>query len=328
MSPRSSAAFSGPLAQDFEAFLAYRRDLRTFHAHLGVTLRHLDRFLARHAAAALTPELVDEWMATLTDRAPSTRRNHFRVARQFCLFRARADPAAYVPDVLGAPRVTTRFRPYIYSDREIRALVEAAARLPGRVRPHTYVTLLLILYTTGVRLGEAVRLQLGDVDRGTATLHIREGKFRKARLVPITASLLAHLETYLAQRRRAGAPTHPTAPLFWSPHQRPYSLVGLQAGISRLLSTVCGKRPGRGTGPRAHDIRHSFAVHRLLRWYREGADVQSMLPLLATYLGHQSFVSTQVYLTATPELLAEASRRFHHGFGAVISLSEGCHDIG
>ena len=106
MSPRSSAAFSGPLAQDFEAFLAYRRDLRTFHAHLGVTLRHLDRFLARHAAAALTPELVDEWMATLTDRAPSTRRNHFRVARQFCLFRARADPAAYVPDVLGAPRVS------------------------------------------------------------------------------------------------------------------------------------------------------------------------------------------------------------------------------
>ena len=69
-------------------------------------------------------------------------------------------------------------------------------------------------------------------------------------------------------------------------------------------------------------------MHRLLRWYREGADVQSKLPLLATYLGHRSFVSTQVYLTATPELLAEASRRFHHGFGAVISLSEGCHDIG
>src|SRR5439155_16201331 len=101
--------------------------------------------------------------------------------------------------------------------------------------------------------------------------------------------------------RRAGAPTHPTAPLFWSPHQRPYSLVGLQAGISRLLSTVCGKRPGRGTGPRAHDIRHAFAVHRLLRWYREGADVQAKLPLLATYLGHCTFLSAQYYLTATPE---------------------------
>ena len=207
--------------------------------------------------------------------------------------------------------MTTRFRPYIYSDREIRALVEAAARLPGRVRPHTYVTLLLILYTTGVRLGEAVRLQLGDVDRGTATLHIREGKFRKARLVPITASLLAHLETYLAQRRRAGAPTHPTAPLFWSPHQRPYSLVGLQAGISRLLSTVCGKRPGRGTGPRAHDIRHSFITEALQRWYAQGKQVRNKLIYLSSYVGHVSPASTHYYLQLTPQLRDAANRRFH-----------------
>src|SRR5213078_3224341 len=90
--------------------------------------------------------------------------------------------------------------------------------------------------------------------------------------------------------------------LFWSPRRGAYSRVGVQHGISRLLRLVCGKRRGqRGHGPRVHDIRHAFAVHRLLRWYREGADVQAKLPLLATYLGHCTFLSTQYYLTATPE---------------------------
>jgi integrase/recombinase XerD len=189
------------------------------------------------------------------------------------------------------------------------------------------VTLLLVLYTTGLRIGEAIRLHLSDFDRDQAVLHIRAGKFRKARLVPITTSLCVRLNTYLEQRRTAGAPTHADAPLFWSPRRGPYSLIGVQSGISRLLRAVCGKRPGRGTGPRVHDIRHAFAVHRLLRWYRDGVDVQTKLPLLATYLGHCTFLSTQFYLTATPELLAEASRRFHAGFASVVHLPEDLYDI-
>jgi integrase len=218
------------------------------------------------------------------------------------------------------PRVTERFQPYVYSEAEIRGLLTAAARLDGGLRPHTYVALLLVLYTTGLRVGEALRLQLADVDRDRAVLHIRAGKFRKDRLIPLTASLLAHLDHYLQHRRRAGARTAPDAALFWSPRGGPYSLIGVQKGLTQLLRAVCGKPPGRGTGPRVHDIRHSFAVHRLLRWYRDGADVQAKLPLLATYLGHCSFLSTQRYLTATPELLAEASRRFHDGFGALVCL--------
>ncbi len=329
MSPLAGP-FRGPLARDFEAFLAFRRDLATCHEHLRVALRHLDRFLMQRAAdvLALTRPLLDEWMATLADRAAITRRNYFRVARQFCLFRARADPAVFVPDAISCPRVRARFRPYLYSEQEICALVKAAADLSGRLRPHTYVTLLLLLYTTGLRIGEAIRLQLGDLDHHRAVLHIRAGKFRKARLVPISASLLTRLDAFLEHRQRAGAPTHPDAPLFWSPRRRPYSLVGVQHGISRLLRLVCGKCRGhRGHGPRVHDMRHSFAVHRLLQWYREGADVQAKLPLLATYLGHCTFLSTQFYLTATPELLAEASRRFHDRFGSVVRLPEELHDI-
>jgi integrase/recombinase XerD len=259
-------------------------------------------------------------MVTLASRAPVTRRNYFRVARQFCVFRARADPAVFVPDRLLCPRVATQFKPHIYSEGEIRGLLTAAARLSGGLRPHTYVTLLLVLYTTGVRLGEALRFQLADLDRHRDVLVVRAGKFRKSRLVPVSASLLAHLDQYLEERRRTGAPVTPDAPLFWSPRGGPYSVIGIQKGLTRLLQTVCRKPAGRGTGPRVHDIRHSFAVHRLLRWYRDGVDVQAKLPLLATYLGHCSFLSTQRYLTATPELLAEVSRRFHDRFGALVAL--------
>lgn len=315
--------FQGPLARECDAFLAYRRDLATCHEHVVVALRHLDRFLAVHApdASTLTRPVISAWMATLTDRAAITRANYFRVVRQFSAFRARTDPAVFIPDSLMCPRVTTRFRPYIYSESEIRALLTAAARLDGGLRSHTYVTLLLVLYTTGLRIGEAIRLQLGDLDRDRAVLHIRAGKFRKSRLVPISAGLRARLDQYVEHRQRGGAPTTPDAALFWSPRGGHYSLVGVQHGLSQLLRTVCGKRPGQKSGPRVHDLRHAFAVHRLLCWYREGADVQAKLPLLATYLGHCSFLSTQWYLTATPELMAEASRRFHQGFGALVHLS-------
>jgi integrase/recombinase XerD len=257
MTARSPEAFHGPLARDFDAFLAFRHDLATCHEHLRVALRHLDRFLVQHAPHAedLTGSLFNAWMATLADRGPRTRRNYFRVARQVCVFRARTNPVGFIPDPISCPRVTARFHPYIYSEEEIRALIKAAGSLSGALRPHTYVTLLLLLYTTGLRIGEAIRLQLGDLDRDQAVLHIRAGKFRKARLVPITNSLRVRLDMYLEQRQQAGTPTHAEAPLFWSPRRGPYGLIGVQSGISDLLRVVCGKRPGRGTGPRVHDLR-------------------------------------------------------------------------
>src|SRR5256884_191067 len=137
--------------------------------------------------------------------------------------RTRTNPAVFIPDAMSCPRVTTRFRPYVYSEQEIRELVKAAAELSGRLRPHTYVTLLLLLYSTGLRIGEAVRLQLGDIDHDGGVLRIQAEKFRKARLVPIRASLLARLDEYVEHRQRTGAPTDSDAPLFWNPRGRPYS---------------------------------------------------------------------------------------------------------
>jgi integrase/recombinase XerD len=305
------------LLDEYLTFLQHHRGLREstlyFQRRWGdAFLRYLVKHFPDHDLAHLTIPVIDEFVLPLA---------------QVCVFRARANPAAFIPDAIRCPRVTPRFRPYIYSEREIRALIKAAASLSGTLRPHTYVTLLLVLYTTGLRIGEAIRLQLGDLNRDQAVLHIRAGKFRKARLVPITRTLGDRLDMYLERRQQAGAPTHADAPLFWSPRGGPYSLIGVQSGISDLLRAVCGKRRGRGSGPRVHDLRHAFAVHRLLRWYRDGVDVQTKLPLLATYLGHCTFLSTQYYLTATPELLAEASRRFHAGFASVVRLPEVHDDI-
>lgn len=325
MSPRTDApAIHGVLADAFAAFLAYRRELGTCHAHVRVQIGHLARFLAREAPAArgLDGPLLNRWLATLTARSAATRGHYFRIARQFCLFQARVNPGAYVPDARGGPRAWQPFRPYPYSLAEIRALLAAARDLPGSLRPRTYYTLVLLLYTTGLRLGEAARLVLGDLDPPTGVLHIRQGKFGKARLVPLAPGVLTRVTAYLAQRRAAGAPTTAAAPLLWHPGGA-YSIRGLQSGLTGLLNTVCGKRPGRG-GPRVHDLRHAFAQHRLWQWYQAGADVQAKLPLLATYLGHRSFLSTQVYLTATPELLAAASDRFHASFGAVLPAAEVC----
>jgi len=312
----------GALADAFEAFLAYRRGLGTCHAHLRVRLRHLARFLEREAPEARTLDgpLLERWLATLTTQSPATRGHYLRIARQFCLFQARSDPAVYVPDADRIPRAARPFQPYLYSIAEIRALLAAARRLAGRLRPHSYYTLLLLLYTTGLRLGEAARLTLGDLDQEAGVLQVRQGKFGKARLVPLAPSVLARVTEYLGQRRRAGAPTTPAAPLLWHPGGA-YSVRGLQSGLAGLLASVCGKRPGRG-GPRVHDLRHAFARHRLCQWYQAGVDVQAKLPLLATYLGHRSFLSTQVYLTATPELLAAANARFHASFGDVLPTAE------
>jgi len=199
------------LAEAFEAFLAYRRGLGTCHAHVLVQIGHLARFLAREAPAArvLDGPLLDRWLAPLADRRAATRGPYVRIARQFCLFSARVDPGVSVPDVRRVPRVWQPFRPYLDSRAEIRALLAAGRDLPGSLRPHTYYPLVLLLYTTGLRLGEAARLVLGDLDCTTGVLHIRRGKFGKTRLVPLAPGVLVRVTAYLARRRAAGAPRPP-----------------------------------------------------------------------------------------------------------------------
>jgi integrase len=211
-----------------------------------------------------------------------------------------------------APKYTPSFVPYIYSRRELRQLLEAVPRcqrnVECRISATTLRTLLLILYGTGMRVGEALRLRLVDVDLDNSVITIRGTKFYKSRLVPLGRDVVRLLREYLA------------APGRWNQHYQPVFQSRLKNAIGhKLVETafrrLCGLAGVRRSDasshqPRLHDLRHTFAVHRLTEWYRKGADVQPLLPALSTYLGHVDLRSTQCYLTMTPELLAEANRRF------------------
>jgi integrase len=179
---------------------------------------------------------------------------------------------------------------------------------------------IVLLFTTGIRRGELLHLTLGDYNRGEATLHIRETKFFKSRLLPINAQIADEIQRFLGARARKRLPTPPQTPLIWNATQggRAYTGTGLHYCLQPLLNQ-CGIRTPKGQPPRIQDFRHSFAVNALLRWYREGADVETKLPLLATYLGHGSALSTHHYLHFIEPLRAATSERFAHHYGSLIT---------
>jgi integrase len=202
-------------------------------------------------------------------------------------------------------------------DRDYAILMLMVARRlgpPGSLRPVVVSTLIGLLCATGIRIGEALDLALADIDLKGLLLHIREGKFNKSRYVPISASTASRLAAYLRLRRKAEISTAATSPVFvgfcggkcW---QSTFATAFLQ-----VLRKIGLRGPKGQHGPRVHDFRHSFAVNRLLAWYRHGDNLAAKLPLLATYLGHTNVTGTQVYLHATAQLLESVGRRFHTHF--------------
>jgi integrase len=212
----------------------------------------------------------------------------------------------------GVPKYTQTFVPYIYSRRELRLLLEAVPRCQRnvgcRIPAITLRTLLLFLYGTGMRVGEALRLCLADVDLDNSMVTIRGTKFYKSRLVPLGRDVVRLLRKYLATPGRSNQHYQP---LFQSQLHKAVGHSLVNTTFRRLCNLASVRRSDPSSHqPRLHDLRHTFAVHRLTEWYKAGADVQTLLPALSTYLGHVDLHSTQCYLTMTPELLAEANHRF------------------
>ena len=209
--------------------------------------------------------------------------------------------------------------PYIYTRDELRRLlvgVESSRQRAWQLEARTFHALLLLLYGAGLRLGEALRLTQADMDLPNALLTVRDSKFHKTRLVPLGAQLAQAMARYAARRARAAAGRADRAPFFANRDGTPLSASTVRGAFAALREAAGVRRPDTARyQPRLHDLRHAFTVHRLTAWYRQDADVQRLLPLLSTYLGHASVASTQVYLTMTPELLSEASLRFEHYAG-------------
>jgi site-specific recombinase XerD len=219
---------------------------------------------------------------------------------------------APLPKIL--PKPPLPFVPYIYTRGEIRRLLDAirsSRDYRTLIEPDTLRAILLLLYGAGLRVGEALALSAADVDLPNALVTVRDTKFFKSRLVPIGSELAGVLTEY-ARRRAASHPGIGPESRFFLGKRGAAIQVQTMDGTFERLRNLAGIRRSDGARyqPRLHDMRHSFAVHRLIRWYQQGADVQRLLHHLSVYLGHAHIRYTQLYLTMTPDLLQQAGMRF------------------
>lgn len=314
----AAGRFCRPLAGEFAAFAATLEASATANKTTLTQLRALDRYTAQRGlpSGTIDENLAKAWLADCATRAPNTRRARYYLLRRFCRFLAARRPGTFVPGESLRPRRRPPKLPHIYTRDEVRALLAGAlalrdwtSRHPCPIRSATLHTVILLLATSGLRISEALHLTLQDVDLAEGVLSVRQSKFRKSRLVPVSAGTLETLRTY-HDLRIAVAPADPAGAFFVSGRGTGYSTSTVQA-IFHDLTVQAGLREPDGSGPRLHDLRATFAVTRLLLWYRDGEHVMARLPLLSTYLGHACISDTEVYLRITTALLQEANTRFH-----------------
>jgi integrase len=287
-------------------------------------LGRFDRFLAKRASAPpLEANTVRDYLASLIHLSPRTRENVVSVVWQVLSYAGRhGAPVERLPERPPSPSSRNRLRePFVLSLDQVNRLLLGARQLsPTRSACHsTYETLFGLLYVTGVRIDEALSLDDGDLDRAEGLLTIRRGKFRKVRILPLRPSTVAALARYLDQPGRALSRAADT-PLFVSCRRRRLCYTAARQSLLRA-ARLGGVRDACGRAPRLHDLRFTFAVHRLVAWYREGRDVNALLPALSTYMGHTSVDHTLVYLRAAKLLLAEAGRRFEVAANAFLEGS-------
>lgn len=302
--------FRSRLANELQDFLAFKRSLGMQYDSAEWILRRFDRFVALTFKGRRPIDLkvaIERWLTTFHCK-PVAITNHFLVIRKFCLFLRRRDPNGFVPDRDLAPRVyESHHLPHIFSPAEIQILLQQIGKMQNPFRSRTYRALLLILYCTGLRTGEAVRLRIRDVDLREQVLHVEVSK-AKSRWVPFEESLAKELSDYLRERRLISRASEDSRFLV-QPKGSPLGRTIVSNRITVLMRQA-GMKPCTGrVGPRPYDTRHSFAVNRLTEWYREGVDVQERLAWLSAYLGHDDLLGTQDYLQLTAELRRIVSTR-------------------
>jgi len=293
-------------------YLSIRRALGYKLEREGTLLPDFADFVKEHGSEYITTELALRWACQPSGVSQCWRAKRLRIVRRFALHVRALDPRTKIPPTDLIPYRKQRRTPYLYSDADVSALMRECARLRGPLAPTTYTTLIGLLAITGMRVGEAIALDRSDFDVRGALLTIRHAKFDKSREVPLHSTTVDALRTYGRERdcihRRSKSPS-----FFVSNAGTRLWTQNVWVKFARLRRRA--GLPSRPRSPRIHDLRHSFAVATLLRWYREGANVEAKLPLLSTYLGHVSPSTTYWYLTAAPELLGLAAQRLESAWG-------------
>ncbi|EPK8222318.1 tyrosine-type recombinase/integrase [Escherichia coli] len=293
-----------------DQFIAYRQALGEIWLDK-CTPRAFGRFMGSDVELEdVTPENVNAFLA---GKGAVTQTWHIKLSGlksfyQYVISRGLADTA---PLPLISPARPAAFEPYIYSEAELMSLFQAAKTVAWARTLYAgdLHLILLLIYSSGLRVSELISLDRGDVDLDECVLKVRQSKFGKTRLVPFTPQLRDKLSAVEARNKN----TEGSISFFVSPSGNRICTYTLQNYFRRLRND-CGitRHDGARYEPRIHDLRHSFAVHRLTSWYQNGDDVQLLLPHLSVYLGHVHLRATQVYLSMTPELLGEACRRFEN----------------
>lgn len=300
------------MVRQAQAYLEYRRALGFDLRFSGKLLLRFAQFVDRSGwRGPLTTELILRWVHLPKTAAKSYKANRLSIARSFARYLAARDGQTQVPDWRLIPKIF-RHRPHVFGEPQLKQLLAAAKRLKRTypLRPLTYETLFGLLASTGLRISEALKLTRGQVDLERGILRIERTKFKKSRFVPLHPTTTHALRRYLAVRDKRWGPFD-DRPYFVGRNGRalPYKSV---CDTFRTLCTDLGWQKGNGEWPRPriHDLRHSFACGRLLRWYRDGEDVHCKIAALSTYLGHGQVTNTYWYLSSTPELMAVAGNRF------------------
>jgi integrase len=259
----------------------------------------------------ITSQLALTWAQQPTTVQPAEWAYRLSIVRGFARHRSATDPRTQIPAEGLLPYRPKRARPYLYSDEEIRRLLQAALALPGNggLRPWTYRCLFGLLSVSGLRISEARDLELQDVDLQAGVLTIRGAKFGKSRLIPLHASTRRVLADYLARRARHWRGRAVSSYVFVSSRGTRLDGGDIRRTFYALSRQIGLRGPSDHHGPRLHDLRHRFAVTTLVRWYRAGEDAERRLPILSAYLGHVHVSDTYWYLSAWPELMREAMAR-------------------
>lgn len=298
------------LRKALHEYLALRRALGFKLKSQGFLLHQFVDFAEKQRASFITRDLALRWAMASPQGQPAYCGRRFQIVRRFAEYRAGADPRTDIPPRGLLPDSDRRKSPYVYSNSDIRKIINAAQQLrsPRGLRARTFSTLFGLLAVTGLRISECIGLDREDVNLAEGILHVRGSKFEKSRLVPLHPSTCDALARYATLRDRI-FPQSKDKRFFVSELGTGLSLSHVQHTFIELRLEISLESPAGQRAPRIHDFRHAFAIRTLERLYRAGADVERHLPVLATYLGHVNAVSTYWYLTATPELLRLASRR-------------------
>ncbi|MBI4669259.1 MAG: tyrosine-type recombinase/integrase [Elusimicrobia bacterium] len=318
------ARFSSLLKPYLKAYLEFKQKLgyTSFYsrAYLARDLDYYALFYRLSSLREFNEVFIAHWIHSAPRAGAATKNIRLGFVRVFCRYLIRLgviqdNPALKIHRLKQKP-----FKPHIYTLQEIHRIFEQT-RTMQRKRPHrlfgrTMEVMLLLIYACGLRLGEALRLKIKDVDFEENLLRIHNAKFHKNRLVPFAQSIRLLLENYLALRLKFYPAPDGNAPFFCH-RGLPYTHSHIEKYFRKLRQS-CGLGPFSGRlAPRIHDLRRAFAIHKLYQWYQQGHDLSNKLPLLAAYMGHVNISATQTYLNITLDLLREGDKRFRSGFGGL-----------